>query len=229
MKHIHSVLDTDPHFVVDSRTRVITDQSTTPTSLMQYDHNSVRLTFEIPRTIDEHDMSKCDRVEIHFINIGTNSKRSNGLYLVDDLAIDANDDNVVTCTWLIAQDATSLVGTLSFVLRFMCTHDGVVDYIWNTAVYPSIQVGAGMNTSADATAKYADALQEWYDELIGAVNNGLAQIEQSKDNLISTMKAEEMVEAVSDAAADRAVEKLNVDNIVNEVLERLPRAEGANF
>lgn len=51
--HEHSIYDTDPHFVIDAVTRAITTQSK-KLKLMQYDHNSERLTFEMPRHIDGH-------------------------------------------------------------------------------------------------------------------------------------------------------------------------------
>lgn len=66
MAHKHSVYDTDPHFAIDPITRAITNQSTTKTQLMQYDHNSERFTFEIPRLVDGHDMKLCDKIEIHY-------------------------------------------------------------------------------------------------------------------------------------------------------------------
>lgn len=47
MAHKQSIYDTDPRFVIDLITRAITTESA-KVKLMQYDHNSERLTFEIP-------------------------------------------------------------------------------------------------------------------------------------------------------------------------------------
>lgn len=68
MPHSHSIYDTDKHFLIDPSTRSITALSDKLT-LIQYDHNCERYTFEIPRIIEGHDMSDCDSVEIHFDNI----------------------------------------------------------------------------------------------------------------------------------------------------------------
>ena len=234
MDHIHGVYDTDPHFSIDARSRIITDLSATQTSLMQYDHNSVRITFEIPREIDGHDMSKCNQVEIHYVNVGTNSQRNSGLYEVDDLKVDDNNDNTITCTWLISRNATSLVGSLSFLLRFMCTSGDIVDYVWNTAVYSAISVGNGMNNSTSVATQYADILQSWYNELLGAGSSVLSKIEdetrQSVTNILKN-EAVPVLEREIKAKKDDALTAIQTqkDEIVAQVLERLPRAEGASF
>lgn len=231
MSHIHDVYDTDPHFSVDSRTRAITDQSTTPTTLMQYDHNSVQITFDIPRYIDDHDMSTCNKVEVHYVNIGTSSQRKAGLYEIEDLKINPNDKSMVTCTWLISQNATSLVGTLSFLLRFKCTRNEAdqPDYVWNTAVYSAISVGTGMNNSKDIATQYADVLQEWYYQLMGAGDSSMAQIEKKKDEIIASITGKEVVNTVVDAATKATLSKLGISQIINEVLVKLPKAEEASF
>lgn len=229
MAHKHDVYDSDPHFVIDADTRLITYMSDEKPTLMQYDHNSERFTFEIPRIIDEHDMSNCDRVEIHYINIGTNGQRTNGLYEVDDMRVDPDNNERVQCTWLISQNATSLVGTLSFILRFICTNNGVIEYVWNTAIYSSVPIGNGMSNTETVLTQYADVLQNWYNELILAGDSALAKIEQKKDEIIASISEEKIVESVTDAATEATIDKLNVDTIVNEVLSRLPQAEGASF
>ena len=107
MAHIHSVYDTDPHFEIDPITRAITNQSTTKTQLMQYDHNSERFTFEIPRLVDGHDMSECDKIEVHYINVDAATKVSNAdVYIVDDMQISPESDDVIIFSWLISVNAT---------------------------------------------------------------------------------------------------------------------------
>ena len=85
----HSVYDTDLHFCIDPITRSIKNQTPGKTKLIQYDHNSERFTFEIPRYVDGHDMSKCDKVEVHYINISAGkSQQSADVYLCDDMQVD---------------------------------------------------------------------------------------------------------------------------------------------
>ena len=100
---------------------------------MQFDHNSEVFTFELPRYIEGHDMMQCNRVEVHYLNIDSMTKQENeGIYLVDDLTVNADDDTKITCSWLISQNATQLVGSLNFLLRFICLTEDVIDYVWNT-------------------------------------------------------------------------------------------------
>ena len=53
MAHQHGVYDTDKHFVIDSNTRKIENQSKSKITLIQNDHDSERFTFEIPRYVEE--------------------------------------------------------------------------------------------------------------------------------------------------------------------------------
>lgn len=141
MAHLHSVYDSDAHFKIDPATRVIINQSPDKTALMQYDHNSERFTFELPRYIEEHDMSLCNVVEIHYINANSEGNEENkGIYKVDDLQVSPADENVVICSWLISQGATRIVGSLSFIVRFKCVNNSIVDYLWSTKPCSGYQI-----------------------------------------------------------------------------------------
>lgn len=141
MAHQHNVYDTDLHFRIDPITRTIINQTTGKTKVIQYDHNSERFTFEIPRHVDGHDMSLSDKVEIHFINTSKNGNNSNnGVYVCDDVQLSPDDENVVIFSWLISQLATQYEGTLDFIVRFTCVTDKVIDYIWSTGIFAEIKV-----------------------------------------------------------------------------------------
>ena len=107
MAHLHPVYDTDPHFIINSTSRVITYSSKEKLILVQGDHNSQRYTFEIPRYIDGHDMAKCDRVQIHYTNIdsATGRNRSYGISIIDDLQLSYSK------TWVIKSDAAGEFAT----------------------------------------------------------------------------------------------------------------------
>lgn len=152
MGHLHSVYDTDNHFKVNGITRAITNVSTSKTAVVQYDHNSERFTFEIPRYIEGHDMLKCNEVQVHWKN-GTAS----GVYVVNDFQVSPEDENVVICSWLISKNATQHVGTLDFLLRLACITEFDPDYVWNTAIYNRISVLAGM-FNKNETAVLGDAI-----------------------------------------------------------------------
>ena len=167
MAHKHPVYDTDPHFKVDGDTRVIINMSDVKVALMQGDHNSERFTFEIPRYVDGHDMSLCNICQIHYLNVGSSTRATNaGIYEVEDLQFDSNDEqNRVVLSWLISSNVTMYVGSLSFVIRFGCSTDGVVDYIWNTAVHSGITISSSICNSETVVQDYTDILEQWRDKL----------------------------------------------------------------
>ena len=162
MAHKHSVYDTDSHFVINPVTRAIRDASTTKNTLIQYDHNSERFGFEIPRLVDGHDMLKCDKVEIHYKNIDSATKETfNGLYEVIDVQESPSSSDVVIFSWLISQNATQYVGTLSFMIRFVCLTDDVIDYVWQTGIYAGIKIADGIHNTDIVVQDYIDILEQW--------------------------------------------------------------------
>ena len=167
MAHKHSVYDTDKHFVIDPITRAITNQTPTKTKLMQYDHNSERFTFEMPRFIEGHDMTLCNKVELHYINVASNkSGQSNGVYVIDDLQTSPEDENVVICSWLISKKATKYAGTLNFRLRFACIDENTkIVYDWHTEIFKSISVSDGIDNADDVHEEYSDILEAWKAEI----------------------------------------------------------------
>ena len=166
MSHIHDVYDTDNKFIVDGVSRSIKNASTSKTMVMQFDHNSEVFTFEVPRYIEGHDMSECNRVEVHYLNIDTVTKQENeGVYLVNDLTVNPEDETKLTCSWLISQNATQLVGNLNFLLRFICLTDDVIDYVWNTAIFSGIYVSKGIYNSDIVAEQYIDTIKAWENRL----------------------------------------------------------------
>ena len=166
LSHIHDVYDSDNKFAIDGISRAIKNNSTSKTIVMQFDHNSEVFTFELPRYIEGHDMSECDRVEVHYLNIDSLTKQENeGIYLVDDLKVNTDDETKLTCSWLISQGATQLVGNLNFLLRFICLTDDVIDYVWNTAIFSGIYVSKGIYNSDIVAEQYIDTIRAWENRL----------------------------------------------------------------
>ena len=166
MSHIHNVTDGDNKFIVDGISRTIKNASISKTIVMQFDHNSEVFTFEVPRYIEGHDMTECNRVEVHYLNIDSTTKQENeGIYLVDDLHISTDDETKLTCSWVISQNATGLVGSLNFLLRFICLTDDVIDYVWNTSIYTGIYVSKGIYNSDIVAEQYIDTIKAWENRL----------------------------------------------------------------
>lgn len=163
MAHIHSVYDTDSHFIVDPDTRMMKNVSESKITILQYDHNSERITFELPRYVDGHDMSRCNIVEIHYVNKSTDptGQQNPGLYKVDDLQVSPEDENVVICSWLISQNATKISGPLQFLIRFACTTGEVIDYSWSTALYTGLTISKGLYNTDVLVEQSVDVLEQW--------------------------------------------------------------------
>ena len=160
------IVDADKHFTISTINRAITpDPEYKKLTLMQYDNKSERYSFDIDRKIDGHDLMYCNRVQIHFINIGSNKQKHPGLYLVDDVHVNKNDDDKITFTWLISQDATQLSGVLSFLVSFECVEGDTVLYRWSSSVYNQIQITAGMDNDNTIAELYADELLAWEHEM----------------------------------------------------------------
>ena len=170
--HKHPVYDTDLHLIIDPVTRSVNNNSG-KTVLMQNDHNSERFTFELPRYIEEHDMTLCNIVEVHYINIsGINkSEQSSGIYSVDDLSISRDDENVVTGTWLVSRNGTVYPGSLNAIFRFACvdedTHE--ITYQWFSDIYTGLKISKGIyNTDTLTEDNDTDILAAWKQEVISA-------------------------------------------------------------
>lgn len=170
MAHEHSVYDSDKHFRIDPATREIINESG-KIVLIQHDHNSERFTFEIPKEVDGHDMSLCNVVQIHYLNIekgsGITHTEYEGLYEADDLQASPTSNDVVICSWLLSRNATQYVGSLNFVVRFACvSDDGTIDYDWSTAIHSGIAISDGIRNTEVVAEEYADVLEQWRQELI---------------------------------------------------------------
>lgn len=161
MEHNHAVIDSDFRFVIDPSTKAIKNDSGRKIVLVQNDHNSERLTFECPRFIEGHDMSICNRVEVHYLNVDANTrKEKTGLYVVDDLAVDSGK-NLVTCSWLVSHNATEYGGKLSFLLRFCCVENETITYSWNTLPFKDMTVSDGIDAANEFETEYADVIEHW--------------------------------------------------------------------
>lgn len=169
MSHLHSVYDTDKHFVIDPITRNISTESN-KLVLTRYDHNSERFTFEIPRYIEGHDMFECNQIEIHADNIGkTNSECNSDVYTVDDKQLSPDDENIVIFSWLISRAFTQIVGKLSFSIDFACiAEDGVEEYSWGTNNFDKVSINNRIHNTQKVIEEHSDfvgIIQGRYDEL----------------------------------------------------------------
>lgn len=187
MAHSHAVIDTDPHFTVDPDSRMLTYMSPEKLTIIHNDHNSERITFDLPKEIDGHDMTLCNRAQVHFINIDANdnTRRRSGIYNMTDVQVVDGSPDTISCSWLVSKDATSLVGTLHFVLRFACMEGSRVTYAWHTSVYTGISISQSIDNTETIVDEYIETLQEWYNELISAGTTGVNVVAEATDEALA--------------------------------------------
>lgn len=123
-EHTHIVTDSDTYFIIDPITRTLENTARKKNVIMQYDHESEVLTFEIPRYVEGHDMLLCNRVYAHWNNIGTKTGREDetveenaDLHELTDLQLNPDNPDTVICSWLVKRQSTQLVGILSFLIQ----------------------------------------------------------------------------------------------------------------
>lgn len=201
MAHIHDVIDDDRHFIIDPDTRTIKFAGETIPTLIQFDHNSERFTFEIPRGVESHDMTLCNKIQVHFININKDNPNEcyPSIYEVpkDDIITTGDDDGTLLFTWLIDQSATLLAGPLNFAVRFMCTSEHeveneegetvtevVLDYSLNTHPHEGVVVSSGMDNNETLSNTYYEVVDQWYSTITAygesAKNDAITAINEAK-------------------------------------------------
>lgn len=169
MTHEHHVADSGNRFVIDPDTRAITNASRTRCTLMQRDHKSEIYTIELPRIVEGHDMTKCNRVRVHFINIEAETGVENpDVAELDPPVIDPKDSSKAIVTWLIRREATQLAGILSFAVQYECVEtDGTADYEFHSDYYSDIDVKAFRDNGETAVIQYSNVLEDWYQKIFG--------------------------------------------------------------
>ena len=230
MAHLHPVYDDDPHFIIDPDLREIIYDSESELILIQGDHNSERFTFELPRYIDNHDMSLCNKVRVHYINLNSDNPdvREQGVYEVDDIQVCPDDeDNTVVCSWLVSKNATVYVGSLSFVVSFACVTGSQLDYSWNTGIYSGVIIQKGINNGEFITVTYADVLEEWHQKLIEDSVTGVNAILEAQNtalDIIDSAYTEEL-----EAGRRQLIEGSEIGiNAINEARNEAIESIGAH-
>lgn len=162
MGHEHNVRDLDARFKIDPVTKQIKNESKKKLILAQGDHNSEIYGFSCPRYIESHDMSLCNRVEVHFFNYDSQTKKVNsGKYTVEDLKV-GEDESTIEFSWTISGNGTQLEGYTEFLIRFKCVDENnVVTYAWNTLFFSDVSVGRGSNVDELFETEYVDIIEQW--------------------------------------------------------------------
>lgn len=189
--HKHIVPDSDTYFRIDPNTRQIENTSYNKTVLMCGDHNSERFTFELPRYVDGHDMSLCNRVIVHFDNVGASIENAHhDVAYMDDLRVNPDNPDTVISSWLIRREATQIVGILSFAIQYLCVEGDDITYEWKTDSYDEIEIRQSKNNGEAATIQYHNVLEQWRSQLFGAGDSVMSNINTEGTAQVNAVKNE---------------------------------------
>lgn len=215
-EHTHPVVDSDNYFVIDPVTRIIKNMTNGPLVIMQRDHKSTVYTFQLPRYIDGHDMSLCNRVKCHFNNVENNEENGGLIEHADvaeltDLRVNPDDRNTVICSWTITRQATQYAGALGFFIQYLCVDDeGNETYEWHTDEFVEVVVKKTKHNDEQAIVEYTAIFEQWRERIFGA-----------GDSVKSEMIAltEEKLRAIENKGTEQAAK---VTNEGLRVLDTIP-------
>lgn len=205
-KHDHNIVDSDLHFTIDPTTRSISNTSK-KTSLIQYDHNSERFSFDIPKEIDGYDLSLCGDnlcVEIQYQNIDATSRtKYSYVYVVDDVHESTTDKNKLEFSWLIPSNATEYAGILQFSVVITCKETvpntdpdaesdtkTIIVYRWGTAIFSSISINPGLLNGNEVYEKHLDMLDQWKGEVFDDIED---QVNEHLPTVIKLYESEDIL------------------------------------
>ena len=171
--HLHEMRDSDKHFIINPTTMVITNNSAKHT-LQQGDHNSEIYTFEIPKMVEGHDMTLCNLVQIHYINIkGDKTEQIKDVHKVTDIAVSEDEPGTLVFTWTVHGNATKYAGSLNFRIHFYCTDtDGKYTYKKHTEIFKGITISEGFDNAEAVKKDHSDILAQWENRLNALENSG---------------------------------------------------------
>ena len=201
LAHTHTLSDPDSIFTIDPTTREITTTES-KIVLMQYDHNSEIFTFQIPRFVEGHDMSLCNKIEIHYTNINRRTKeQSKDVYPVTDQKVEG--DNLVF-TWLLSGNATKYAGTINFIIRFGCLEeDNTFSYMWHTDIFKNVTVSDGISNTESVAEDYSDILEIWKTEIIELCKDQVytkSEVDTKLDQIKSQIVSDDHINELIDSA-----------------------------
>lgn len=136
------IKDNGTYFVIDPLARKVIVPHTQKSISVVGDHNSEQITFECSQIIDGHDISKCEKRYVSWINV-------NGVVGHDGLQIaqvEQSAEGKVYLTWTIRDGLTVAKGVVQFSIHFEDTDDnGKILYRWGTTICKDCEILDSIN------------------------------------------------------------------------------------
>lgn len=187
MAHLHEMWDKDTHYIINPQENMaITNANGTKNKLQLGDHASEIYTFEIPKVVEGHDMSLCNMVEVHYINVSADkTSKSEGVFKVTDMSVAEDSADTLIFTWKVEGNATMYAGSLNFRIKFACIDEnGNYTYKKWSAVYKGITIDDGFDNGEAVAMEHTDILAQW-EARIAALESGAAATTEKMDELQS--------------------------------------------
>ena len=104
----------------------------------------------------------CNTVRVYYRN-----GRNTGVYTVDDVIQMPYVNDTLKCSWLISSNATSIVGSLSFMLKFSQVNENdEVEYAWSTKTYDGVQIVESIESTDITGSEYLDVIEQMKTQII---------------------------------------------------------------
>lgn len=158
----------EPHIVVNAD-RTVTVPEELRRIAVEHDHNVETVTFDCPRHWDEHDLSTM-HIYIHYRCADGKAKP----YLCKNLVVDSADSGIIHFDWTLSQDATCIMGPLSFLVAAKKPdEEGKLKNYWHSHLNQEMEVLEGLECNTDELVElYPDVIEQILLRLDDVEKNG---------------------------------------------------------
>lgn len=123
---------------------------------VQYDHNVETVTFDCPRYWDDWDFSK---MKIYINYMRPDGKF--GMYLCENIAVDANDSDLIHFDWTISGHVSEVDGVLSFLVCIKNVDiEGAEITHWNSELNTEMYISKGLRCQPTVLRHYPDIVTQ---------------------------------------------------------------------
>ena len=107
------------------------------------DVNSQLVTFQLPKTHEGHDLSKCAFKKIKWQNLASGTEG------VSELTVQTEQTESWTASWAVPPEVMTMSGQVEIAISIYDEKDGLIAFSWNTPAFREFSVGKTANQIAD--------------------------------------------------------------------------------